>query len=156
MFEKKGNLDYLPWSIAWQLLKSEFSTADYRVVRNEQDNINYFTDGRTSYVTVEVTAWGVTHQVDLPITDFKNNSIILDKMTSVDVNNTIQRALTKGIALHGIGLNAWTGSDDQKQVMDDKEFAAFLDSANKKDVVDAYATIEFTSEQKKLIKTKFK
>ena len=156
MFEKKGNLDYLPWSVAWQLLKKEYSTANYRVVRNEQDNINYFTDGRTSYVTVEVEAYGVKHQVDLPVTDFKNKAVILDKMTSVDVNNTIQRALTKAIALHGIGLNAWTGSDDQKQVMDDDEFNEFIRKANKKDVVDAYATIEFTSEQKELIKTKFK
>jgi hypothetical protein len=36
---------------------------------------------------------------------------MLDKITSVDVNKTIQRSLTKAIARHGLGLYVYAGED---------------------------------------------
>ena len=47
----------------------------------------------------------------LPVMDYRNNSILLDKITSVDVNKTIQRSLTKAIARHGLGLYVYAGED---------------------------------------------
>ena len=47
----------------------------------------------------------------LPVMDFRNNAISVDKLTSTDVNKTIQRATTKAIAMHGLGLSLWTGED---------------------------------------------
>ena len=43
--------------------------------------------------------------------DFRNNSIPLEKVTSFDVNKTIQRSLTKAVARHGLGLYVYAGED---------------------------------------------
>jgi tripartite-type tricarboxylate transporter receptor subunit TctC len=43
--------------------------------------------------------------------DFRNNSIPVDKVTSTDVNKTIQRSLTKAVARHGLGLYIYAGED---------------------------------------------
>lgn len=43
--------------------------------------------------------------------DFKNKSIELASITSVDVNKTIQRSLTKAVARHGLGLYIYAGED---------------------------------------------
>ena len=45
------------------------------------------------------------------VSDFNNNSIALDKIHSFAVYVTIQRAMTKAIALHGLGLSLWIGED---------------------------------------------
>lgn len=47
----------------------------------------------------------------LPVMDYRNNSIPIDKMTMVDVNKAIQRSTAKAIAMHGLGLSLWTGED---------------------------------------------
>ena len=154
-FEKKGNLDYLPWSIAWSILKREYSTANYRVIKNNEE-LNYHHDGRTCWVETEVDAFGVTLPCQLAVMDNRNKAIPFEKVTSTDIQNSAMRCLTKNIALHGIGLNAWTNEPDQKLEMSKEQFDSFMKSADKKDVVNAYATYEFTSEQKSIIKTKFK
>ena len=41
----------------------------------------------------------------------EKNSIVIDKLTSMDVNTAIQRSTAKAIAMHGIGLSLWTGED---------------------------------------------
>ena len=43
--------------------------------------------------------------------DFRNNSIPLTKMTTMDVNTAIQRSTAKAIAMHGLGLSLWIGED---------------------------------------------
>lgn len=43
--------------------------------------------------------------------DYRNNSIPLEKITSMDVNTAIQRSTAKAIAMHGLGLSLWTGED---------------------------------------------
>ena len=43
--------------------------------------------------------------------NFKNQSIPLDKVTSCDVNKTIQRAITKAIGRQGLGLYIYAGED---------------------------------------------
>ena len=53
----------------------------------------------------------IEHIDMLPVMDFRNNAIVIDKVTSTDVNKTIQRATTKAIAMHGLGLSLWTGED---------------------------------------------
>ena len=66
---------------------------------------------RTAYVKVGVTVEGLEHIDYLPVMDFRNNSIPVDKVTSFDVNKTIQRATAKAIAMHGLGLTLWSGED---------------------------------------------
>ena len=43
--------------------------------------------------------------------DFKNKSILLENITSFDVNKAIQRSLTKACARHGLGLYIYAGED---------------------------------------------
>ena len=73
--------------------------------------MNYFTDGRTCWVKVGVTIDGLEHVEMLPVMNFKNQSIPLDKVTSCDANKAIQRAITKAIGRHGLGLYVYAGED---------------------------------------------
>ena len=43
--------------------------------------------------------------------DYKNRSILLENITSFDVNKSIQRSLTKALARHGLGLYIYAGED---------------------------------------------
>ena len=108
--ERKGNLDYLSWANAWSMLKSNYPDAQRNVYEN-QDGMNYFTDGTSCWVKVGIVVGGIEHIDYLPIMDFKNNSIPLAKLTSTDVTKAIQRSTAKAIAMHGLGLSLWTGED---------------------------------------------
>lgn len=108
--EKKNGLSYLSWAYAWGELKKRYPDAIYTIYENSQ-GWNYHTDGRTAWVKVSVTVNGVEHVEELPIMDYKNKSIALDNITSFEVNKSIQRALTKAVARHGLGLYIYAGED---------------------------------------------
>lgn len=107
--EKKGQLTYLSWAWAWSIFSQNVDKPTYKVYEN--NNINYFTDGKTAWVKVGVSDGETEHIEMLPIMDFKNKSIHINNITSVEVNKTIQRALTKAIARHGLGLYIYAGED---------------------------------------------
>lgn len=108
--EKKNGLTYLSWSWAWQYVKELYPTATYTIY--ESDNGRpYFTDGRTCWVKTGVTIEGLEHIEYLPIMDYRNQSITVDRVTSTDMNKSIQRSLTKAIARHGLGLYIYAGED---------------------------------------------
>jgi hypothetical protein len=122
---------YLPWSKAWELL----NTADlgyeptYKINEDEQTGQDFFISEVGVYVKVSVSIGSSTHTVNLAVTDGTNRAMKADAysytiksygkeqqrtvaaVTVVDIQNTQQRALTKAIALHGLGLNLWTGDD---------------------------------------------
>lgn len=108
--EKKGSLTYLSWAWAWGEVKKLFPDATYTVYENEA-GWNYHTDGRTAWVKTGVTVNGIEHIEYLPVMDMRNNSIPVEKVTSFDVNKTIQRSLTKACARHGLGLYIYAGED---------------------------------------------
>jgi hypothetical protein len=108
--ERKGNLDYLSWANAWAILKTNYPSAQ-RIVYESSEGMNYFTDGVTAWVKVGINVNGIEHIDYLPVMDFKNNSIPLAKLTSIDVTKAIQRSTAKAIAMHGLGLSLWTGED---------------------------------------------
>lgn len=109
--ERKGNLDYLSWANAWAMLKAVYPDAQRKVYEHEHTGFNYFTDGRSAYVKVGVVVNGLEHIDYLPVMDFRNNAIPIEKITAMDVNKTIQRSTAKAIAMHGLGLSLWTGED---------------------------------------------
>lgn len=125
--EKKNNLSYLSWAWAWGEVKKKYPNAQYKIYERESDYgpINYFTDGRTAWVKTSVIIDGLEHIEELPVMDYKNKSITLDKLTSFDVNKAIQRSLTKAIARHGLGLYIYAGEDlpeeDKKKELEPKE-----------------------------------
>lgn len=108
--EKKNGLTYLSWAWAWQEVKKRFPDAQYTIYERE-DGVNYWTDGRTCWVKTGVTIGGLEHIEELPVMDYRNAAIPLDKVTSTDVNKAVQRSLTKACARHGLGLYIYAGED---------------------------------------------
>lgn len=108
--EKKNGLTYLAWTWAWGEVKKAYPDAIYTVYENEIGR-PWFDDGRTGWVKTGVTIEGIEHIEYLPVMDYKNQSIMADKITSFDANKTVQRSLTKACARHGLGLYIYAGED---------------------------------------------
>ena len=108
--EKKNGLSYVSWPFAWAEIKKNFPDAMYIVYENK-DGWNYHTDGRTCWVKTGLIVNGIEHIEYLPVMDYKNRSIPLESVTSMDVNKAIQRSLTKAAARHGLGLYVYAGED---------------------------------------------
>ena len=122
MAEKKGNFNYLSWANAWDLLLLEYPKAKRKVYKSKvktklpdgsfiKSKVPYMTDGKTSNVQVKITVDGIPHTDYLPVMDYRNNSIPLAKMTSMDVNTAVQRSTAKAIAMHGLGIAIYKGED---------------------------------------------
>tara|TARA_B110000046_G_scaffold170893_1_gene191200 strand:- start:548 stop:1168 length:621 start_codon:yes stop_codon:yes gene_type:complete len=108
--ETKNKLTYLSWAWAWQTVKENYPTATYTIYENE-GGMFYHSDGKSAWVKTGVTIEGIEHIEYLPVMDFRNASIQIEKLNSTDVNKSIQRSLTKAIARHGLGLYVYAGED---------------------------------------------
>ena len=108
--EKKNGLTYLSWAWAWGEVKKLYPDANYTIYENG-NGLFYHTDGKTCWVKTGVTVNGIEHIEYLPVMDYKNQSIPLERVTSFDVNKAIQRSLTKAVARHGLGLYIYAGED---------------------------------------------
>lgn len=108
--EKKNGLNYIAWAMAWKGIKEKHPDSTYTVYETPE-GCNYFTDGRTCWVKTGVTINGLEHIEYLPVMDYRNKSIPLERVTSFDVNTAIQRSLTKACARHGYGLKVYAGED---------------------------------------------
>lgn len=136
--ERKGELTYLSWAWAWGELKKKYPLSFYTVYEN-QNGWNYFTDGRTAWVKTGVTVvdgeMSLEHVEYLPIMDNRNRSIMVEAITSFDVNKAIQRSLTKAVARHGLGLYIYAGEDlpeeDKPKEASDIMKASFQDTCKK-------------------------
>jgi hypothetical protein len=84
--ERKGNLDYLSWANAWHMLKTAYPNAQRKVYEHEHTGFNYFTDGRTAYVKVGIIVNDLEHIDYLPVMDFRNYALPIDKISTTDVN----------------------------------------------------------------------
>lgn len=118
---KKGNMDYLSWSNAWHMLKENYPNAQRNVYEDPATGWNYFSDGRSAWVKVGIEVNGIEHIDYLPVMDFRNKSVNVDTVTSMDVNKTIQRSTTKAIAMHGLGLSLWKGEDIPEMTVEAKQ-----------------------------------
>ena len=122
--KKKNGMNYVSWAAAWAEVKKIYPGATYHIYERETPEgliINYFTDGKTCWVKTGVTINGLEHIEELPVMDFKNQSISLEKITSSDVNKSIQRSLTKACARHGLGLYIYEGEDLPETVKKEKK-----------------------------------
>ena len=124
MTEEKNGLTYLSWAKAWAEVKKVDPKAYYTIYENA-DGWFYHTDGKTAWVKTGVTVDGLEHIEYLPVMDFRNKSILVENITSFDVNKAIQRSLTKACARHGLGLYIYAGEDlpdaDRPKPMTDEE-----------------------------------
>ena len=108
--ETKNGLTYLSWAWAWATAKEHYPEATYTIYE-DNDGMFYHRDHRTAWVKTGVTIEGIEHIEYLPVMDYRNNSIPLEKLNSTDVNKAIQRSLTKALARHGLGLYVYAGED---------------------------------------------
>lgn len=105
--EKKGQFTYLSWPFAVQELGKIDPQATWEVVRF--DGLPYLKSEAGHFVEVAVTCMGVRKSQIHPVLDGRNKPIA--SPTAFDINTSIQRALVKAIALHGLGLYIYAGED---------------------------------------------
>ena len=137
--DKKGNLTYLSWSDAWSELKKVYPDASFKIYERETQYgpCNYFTDGVSCWVKVGVTINDVEQIEELPVMDFRNVSIPLKLVTSMDIAKAIKRCLTKCIALWGLGLYLYRAEDipdeeaEKKRKEEEKKIAKELNEAGR-------------------------
>jgi len=105
--EKKGGFSYLSWPYAVAQLRLADPAATWEVRRF--DGLPYLACDAGVFVEVAVTVQGVTLSQIHPVLDGRNRPLM--SPNSFDINTSIQRALVKAIALHGLGLYIYAGED---------------------------------------------
>lgn len=105
--EKKGAFSYLSWPFAVAQLRLADPLAIWDVRRF--DGLPYLVTEGGCFVEVAVTVQGVTLSQIHPVLDARNKPIAAPSV--FDINTSIQRALVKAIALHGLGLSLYAGED---------------------------------------------
>ena len=106
--EKKGNYNYLSWCFAVQELKRACPDARWGVTKAENGDPFHKTEcGYFVEVWVEVD--GISLSQIHPVLDNRNDPI--EKPNAFQINTSLQRALAKAIALHGLGLYIYAGED---------------------------------------------
>jgi hypothetical protein len=105
--DKKGEFSYLSWPYAVQQLRLADQTASWEVRRF--DGLPYLKTETGYFVEVAVIVQGITLSQIHPVLDADNRPI--PAPTCFDINTSIQRALVKAIALHGLGLCVYAGED---------------------------------------------
>ena len=107
--EKKNGLTYLSWSHAWGNFIKVYPDATYKIIKDELNNCYWGNNENGYMVYTEVTAGGITHEMWLPVMDFRNKSML--KPTTFDINKAVMRCLTKNLAMFGLGLYIYAGED---------------------------------------------
>jgi hypothetical protein len=112
--EKKNNLTYLSWAWAWAKVLEVDPAANYEVEQfvhpdNPNLRVPYQDIGGSCIVWVTVYIFGKAVKVQLPVLDYRNKCI--PAPNAFDINTSIMRCLTKGIAMHGLGLYIYAGED---------------------------------------------
>lgn len=105
--EKKGKFSYVSWPFAVAELKKRHPDATWEVCRFE--GAPYMTTSAGVFVEVAVTVSGCTLSQIHPVLNGQNRPIA--QPNAFDINTSIQRALVKAIALHGLGLFVYAGED---------------------------------------------
>lgn len=100
--ERKGNLNYLSWSWAVDVLLQNDPTATWEFPEPKVWN-------DTLMVFCNVTAFGKTMKMQLPVMDNRNNAI--KNPDTRKISDATMRCLAKCIACFGIGLYIYAGSD---------------------------------------------
>lgn len=114
LVETKGRDEarYLSWSNAVDLLLREYPAAEW-VIHEWGEPLErrpYKITEEGGFVQATVTIGSISRTQYLAIMN-GNNAIKPENISSADINKAIMRCLTKAIALHGLGLNLWTGED---------------------------------------------
>jgi len=117
--EQKGRFNYLSWPYAVSELGKRYPSATWVVKHfplvtgewhvNPDIQVPYLQTPAGFFVEVAVTVEGVIKTQVHPVLDNYNKPI--PNPNSFQINTSIQRALAKCIALHGLGLYIFAGED---------------------------------------------
>lgn len=102
------DLAYLSWAVAWRKMKEIYPDANYRLVETVEGSPLWNVNGY-GMLKCAVSACGVEHVETFPVMDNKNNSVKIENVDGRDVNDSMQRGLTKAIARFGVGLYIFEG-----------------------------------------------
>ena len=121
--EKKGQLTYLSWAWAVDTLLQHDPSAVW-----EFPEPKYF--GDTVMVFCNVTAFGKTMKMQLPVMDNRNNAI--SNPDARKISDATMRCLAKCIACFGIGLYIYSGSDLPEDEIDSQvaDWLAAIDACS--------------------------
>ena len=89
-------------------MKEFYPDANYRLVETVEGSPLWNVNGY-GMLKCAVSACGVEHVETFPIMDNKNNSVKIENVNGRDVNDSMQRGLTKAIARFGVGLYIFEG-----------------------------------------------
>ena len=118
--EKKGKLNYLSWTWAWEALMEHYPESNYTFAENE-----IHADGSVT-VHCLLTVENITRPMWLPVMDNRNKSI--ENPSSRDVSDAKMRCLCKAIAMHGLGHYIYAGEDLPKaESISEEELKALSD-----------------------------
>lgn len=121
--EKKNNLTYLSWAHAWRAFAEVYPSATYEILKDENGSPCFGNSALGYMVYTRVTVEELTHEMWLPVMDYRNKAIKEPDM--FDVNKSIMRCLTKNLAMFGLGLYIYAGedipNDEDKDKADEKE-----------------------------------
>jgi hypothetical protein len=127
--EKKNGLSYLSWANAWREFIKIYPQATYTIFKDEYNNC-YFGNEKIGYmVFTTVTVEDLTHEMWLPVMDYKNKSMLTP--TTFDINKTIMRCLTKNLAMFGLGLYIYAGEDLPEDTQSDVPEKEKVDTTKK-------------------------
>lgn len=99
--EQKGNLDYLSWAYAWNLLCEDYPDSTYYF-----GEPSWFPD-QSVMVKAGVCVGEVTHEMTLPVMDNRNKAI--QNPNARDISDAQMRCFVKAIAMHGVGIGLYLG-----------------------------------------------
>lgn len=103
----KGKFKYLSWSNAVREASKLFPNMTWEMTK--WDNLPFLKTEVGYFVECSVTIGGLTKTQMMAVLDFTNKTAVSPKAN--DINKSQMRALTKAIALHGLGIELWAGED---------------------------------------------
>jgi hypothetical protein len=105
--QSKGEITFLPWAIAWQILMENYPESTFdcsRFVRLENGTVEVWCD-----VQIRQGPKLHTRSIWLPVMNWKHEAI--PDPTSREISDARMRALVKCIALCGLGVHLYFGED---------------------------------------------
>jgi hypothetical protein len=105
--KEKGKFKYLSWSNAVREASKLFPDITWEMTK--WDYLPYLKTEVGYFVECSVTINGLVKTQMMAVLDFKNQTATAPKAN--DINKSQMRALTKAIALHGLGIDLWAGED---------------------------------------------
>ncbi len=135
--EKKGKFSYLSWTHAVSELLKRHPEATWDTKRFE--GMPFMSTSAGVFVEVGVTVNGIERTQIHPVLNHQNKPI--PQPSSFEIFTSIQRALVKAIALHGLGLYIYAGED-----LPEQPEVSPLDNGQIKTIRDALGALQLTED----------